>query len=258
MRFVAPQAAMAGPFLAMAWAVVPEGFVESMAYSESLFTALCAWALLYGLKKRWVGAGLFCLAAGLTRLTSPALIAPVMIACVVALVRARGRGWRAWIGLAVAPLGWLGFVGWVGARLGRLTGYMDVQLVNWAHGDGRRDTLVRDFGAMLRQENQLALWVTTAFMVFTVVMIIFLVLDRRPWILIVFAALTLVGSVASIDFGQFWVLSRYAVPNFPVLIPVAVGLAAIRRAKAWILLACLVGFAAYFAVYMALVFPAWP
>ncbi|MYR59293.1 hypothetical protein GTY54_24660, partial [Streptomyces sp. SID625] len=57
----------AGICAVLLWAVLPVGIVQSMAYSESLFTALAAWALYCVLTGRWVGAGALALLAGLTR-----------------------------------------------------------------------------------------------------------------------------------------------------------------------------------------------
>ncbi len=57
----------AGVCAVLLWAVLPVGIVQSMAYSESLFTALAAWALYAVLTGRWVAAGLLAGLAGVTR-----------------------------------------------------------------------------------------------------------------------------------------------------------------------------------------------
>jgi hypothetical protein len=78
------------------WAVLPVGIVQSMAYSESLFTALAAWSLYAVLTGRWVSAGLLAALAGLTRPVGVAVVAAVWVAGVVSFVgersalRARG------------------------------------------------------------------------------------------------------------------------------------------------------------------------
>jgi hypothetical protein len=258
-KMVSPKWPMAGPFLAIAWALVPEGTVESMGYSESLFTALAAWTLVFALKRDWGWAGLFCLLAGATRLTAPALIAPVMLACVIALVRARGRSVKAWIGLVASPVGWLTYIVWSGLRVGSVTGYSEIQMTNWNHRPHlEQHSLWRDVITMIHGETKLAMWVTLAWLAFAAVMIIFLIMDRKPWLLTAFAALTVIGSVATMDIGQFWVLTRYLIPAFPILIPLADGLASIRRAKAWIIVAVLTIFAMYYGIYMATIFPRWP
>ncbi|MDV9177469.1 glycosyltransferase family 39 protein, partial [Streptomyces sp. W16] len=56
----------AGVCAVLLWAVLPVGIVQSMAYSESLFTALAAWSLYAALTGRWPTAGALALLAGLT------------------------------------------------------------------------------------------------------------------------------------------------------------------------------------------------
>ncbi|NED36249.1 hypothetical protein [Streptomyces sp. SID8499] len=79
----------AGLFAVLLWAALPVGIVQSMAYSESLFTALAAWSLYCVLTGRWVGAGALALAAGLTRPVGLAVVAAVWAAAVVSFVRER-------------------------------------------------------------------------------------------------------------------------------------------------------------------------
>ncbi|MGW2900515.1 hypothetical protein ACWDAO_39545, partial [Streptomyces sp. NPDC001212] len=68
------------------WAVLPVGIVQSMAYSESLFTALAAWALYAVLTGRWVTAGTLALLAGLTRPVGLAVVAAVWAAALASFV----------------------------------------------------------------------------------------------------------------------------------------------------------------------------
>ncbi|EYT78325.1 membrane protein, partial [Streptomyces sp. Tu 6176] len=79
----------AGICAVLLWAVLPVGIVQSMAYSESLFTALAAWALYCVLTGRWVGAGALALLAGLTRPVGLAVAAAVWTAAVLSLLRER-------------------------------------------------------------------------------------------------------------------------------------------------------------------------
>ncbi|MFF5440182.1 glycosyltransferase family 39 protein [Streptomyces achromogenes] len=80
----------AGFFAVLLWAVLPVGIVQSMAYSESLFTALAAWSLYAVLTGRWVSAGLLAALAGLTRPVGAAVVAAVWTAGVISFVRERG------------------------------------------------------------------------------------------------------------------------------------------------------------------------
>ena len=42
-----------GVLLAVVWGLLPHAIVESMAYTEAIFTALVAWSLLAMLRERW-------------------------------------------------------------------------------------------------------------------------------------------------------------------------------------------------------------
>ncbi|MDO0928400.1 hypothetical protein QQY24_24390 [Streptomyces sp. TG1A-8] len=79
----------AGVCAVLLWAVLPVGIVQSMAYSESLFTALAAWSLYAVLTGRWVGAGALAALAGLTRPVGLAVVAAVWAAGVAPFVRER-------------------------------------------------------------------------------------------------------------------------------------------------------------------------
>ncbi|WP_046728995.1 mannosyltransferase family protein [Streptomyces humi] len=76
------------------WAVLPVGIVQSMAYSESLFTALAAWSLYAVLTGRWLTAGTLAALAGLTRPVGIAVVAAVWTVGVVSFVRERSEGAR--------------------------------------------------------------------------------------------------------------------------------------------------------------------
>ncbi|MGW3207141.1 mannosyltransferase family protein [Streptomyces sp. NPDC001135] len=81
--------ARAGVCAVLLWAVLPVGIVQSMAYSESLFTALAAWSLYALLTGRWVTAGTLAALAGLTRPVGAAVVAAVWVAGVISFVRDR-------------------------------------------------------------------------------------------------------------------------------------------------------------------------
>ncbi|MFI6528052.1 hypothetical protein [Streptomyces uncialis] len=73
-------------FAVVVWAALPVGIVQSMAYSESLFTALAAWSLYGVLRGDWVRAGLLASLAGLTR--------PVGLAVAAAVWAGMWLAWR--------------------------------------------------------------------------------------------------------------------------------------------------------------------
>ncbi|GAA2269484.1 glycosyltransferase family 39 protein [Streptomyces atrovirens] len=79
----------AGVCAVLLWAVLPVGIVQSMAYSESLFTALAAWSLYAVLTGRWVTAGVLAGLAGLTRPVGLAVVAAVWAAGITSFLRER-------------------------------------------------------------------------------------------------------------------------------------------------------------------------
>ncbi|MDX3578298.1 MULTISPECIES: mannosyltransferase family protein [unclassified Streptomyces] len=79
----------AGICAVLVWAVLPVGIVQSMAYSESLFTALAAWSLYAVLTERWVTAGVLASLSGLTRPVGLAVVAAVWAAGSASLLRDR-------------------------------------------------------------------------------------------------------------------------------------------------------------------------
>jgi hypothetical protein len=79
----------AGVCAVLVWAVLPVGIVQSMAYSESLFTALAAWSLYAVLTGRWVTAGAYASLSGLTRPVGLAVVAAVWAAGLASFLRDR-------------------------------------------------------------------------------------------------------------------------------------------------------------------------
>ncbi|WP_306953617.1 mannosyltransferase family protein [Streptomyces sp. B4I13] len=98
----------AGICAVLVWAVLPVGIVQSMAYSESLFTALAAWSLYAVLTGRWVTAGVLASLSGLTRPVGLAVVAAVWAAGSTSLLRDRrapgaGRPFVRTRGTALVP-----------------------------------------------------------------------------------------------------------------------------------------------------------
>jgi hypothetical protein len=119
--------------LVAVWAVAPSSTVLSMMYAEALFCALAIWALVALVSGRWLTAGVLTLAAGTVRSTALALILAVGVAALIAVVQAvRARQpfaqwWRPLAGAALAPLGLLGYLGYVARATHRLDGWFWVE-----------------------------------------------------------------------------------------------------------------------------------
>lgn len=235
----------AGVCAVLLWAVLPVGIVQSMAYSESLFTALAAWSLYAVLTGRWVTAGLLAALAGLTRPVGLAVAAAVWAAAIAAFVRSRGdgvpdgargprhvpgEGARRVLGMVLAPLGAAGYVLWVGHRTGEgPLGYLDVQ-AGWRNGfDGGVAFARFVAGRFTSFPSALA---GVALVVGVVLLLwLYVVCVRRcqPLPLLVYTGVVVALALcASSYFGS---KPRLLMPAFPLLLPLALSLARLRTSR---------------------------
>ncbi|WUG37177.1 hypothetical protein OHN74_27820 [Streptomyces sp. NBC_00459] len=246
-----------GIVLATLWAAFPVGAVQWMGYTESLFTALAAWSLYAVLTGRWLWAASLAVLAGLTRPTGVAVAAAVSLTALLTLLRRRSPAPRVLTAALLAPLGWLGYVGWVGLRLGRWDGYLAVQRLWRQDMDGGALTLRRMRELLLYDSTpELFLVMVTAVLLGAACLFVMSVWDRQPLPLLVFTGVLLAIVLGS--GGVYYPRARFLVPAFPLLLPLAVHLArASRRFRACVITAA-VALSAYCGAYMLLVWPSAP
>lgn len=244
-----------GTMLAVLWGALPHAITESMAYTESLFTALAAWVLYAVLARRWLLAGMLSVFAGLTRATAVAVIAVVGVAAIVELFRVRGRSWRAWVGGAVSPLGWLGYMVWVSTRTGGIDGWLAVQKGWGTTFDGGVYT-ARTFQTMLSGQTTLQLLMVTAIIAVTVVLLAISAAERVRWELQVYGLLVVVLSFGAA--GYYQSKARLVLPAFTLLIPIAHALAGARRSTRVIILTGAALVSAWYGGYLLLQAPYSP
>ncbi|MEV0182066.1 hypothetical protein AB0I54_22635 [Streptomyces sp. NPDC050625] len=220
-----PRAGLAAAGL---WAVWPGSGVEWAVYSDSLYAALAAWACYAVLTRRWLTAGLLTCAAGLNRPTAAALIAALAVAAGGALRHRRDGVLRPLAAMALAPLGLLGYLAWVGHRMGDYGGYFKLQAGAWAHEfDYGRQTLdvltsvpVGHFDYLFAFPFEDVIGVATVLL--AVALIPLLIRLRPPVVLVVHTVLTIALVLSSQQiFGN---VSRYLLPAFPLFIPLAMAL----------------------------------
>ncbi len=246
----------AGVILAAVWAVIPNASVESMAYSETLFTALAVFSLYFVLRGRWLPAAGLCVLAGVTRPTAAALIAAVGLAALVEVVRRPAR-WTAWLAMPIAPLGQVGYMWWVGHRLGHWNAYFQVQNDAWKMGFDLGQYTVDRAGQLMDVPQPLVIAVTTAVVALAVLLLVVAAGERIPWPLLVYAGVLVL--IVFLGDGYFWAKARMLIPAFPLLLPVAYGLARSRnRLVAPAVLAGLTAFSATYGVYVSLVWTQSP
>ncbi|MGW1819576.1 hypothetical protein ACWCQM_39240 [Streptomyces sp. NPDC002125] len=219
-----------GVLLAALWGAYPTAFVQSMAYTETLFTALAAWSLYAVLRGRWITAGALCVLAGLTRPSAAALIAALALTAAAVLVRDHRRGGRQGLlrrnarmllGVCLAPLGWLAYVVFVGVRQGSPLAYFEVQ-AQWGNSiDGGRALAAFILGLPL--PAALGLCAALGLLGWLVLLC---VRQRQPLPVLVYGigivVISLIGS------GYFGSRPRLMMPAFPLLLPPAVALARLR------------------------------
>ncbi|MGP3947641.1 hypothetical protein [Streptomyces sp. 7N604] len=244
-----------GVLLAALWGAYPTAFVQSMAYTETLFTALAAWAVYAVLTGRWVWAGGLAVLAGLTRPSAAAIVAAIWIPAAVTLIREYRAGARAGellrgharmlLGVVLAPLGWLAYVLYVAVRNGSLFAYFEVQ-GGWGNGiDGGR--ALAGFVWQNLTSNVLAGLGLCAALALVFWLLWLCVRQRQPLPLVVYTAAVVVVSL--VGAGYFGSRPRLMMPAFPLLLPAAVALLRPRPGRTVaILAAAAVASAAYGAI----------
>ncbi|MEU6385444.1 glycosyltransferase family 39 protein [Streptomyces bauhiniae] len=246
--------ARAGVCAVLLWAVLPVGIVQSMAYSESLFTALAAWSLYAVVSGRWVTAGVLAALAGLTRPVGAAVVAAVWVAVAASFGRTgsadapRAPAWRRVLGAAVAPLGAAAYVLWVGHRTGDgPLGYLHVQ-AGWRNGFDGGYAFARFVGGMLTAFPSALAGLA---LITGVVLLLWLygagVRRGQPLPLLVHSGVVLALALcASSYFGS---KPRLLLPAFPLLFPLAEALARARPARAALLAGALAAGAAVYGAW---------
>jgi hypothetical protein len=216
-----------GLILVALFAAAPMSVVLSMAYSEAMFCAFAAWALVGVLERRWVLAGVCCALAGLVRSTGAALVVAVCVAALLAII-ARRDSWRPWVGAVVAPLGLFGYLAWVGVQTGEWNGWFALQERGWGTGfDGGAATLRFSLDALADARSVLEV-ATVWFVLLAIALLVIMIVRRVEWPLIAYAAGVLAMDLASN--GLMNSKARLMLPAFTLLIPAAVGLARRRPA----------------------------
>ncbi|MGW0928388.1 hypothetical protein [Streptomyces sp. NPDC002644] len=248
----------AGVLLAVLWGLMPHSVVLSLAYTEPLLTALAAWALYAAMTGRWLWAGALACLAGLSRPSGAAVAAAVAAAAalhVAALVRERrlsvhslGKPLSA---VALAPLGWAGFVLWVGMRQGDpLGGYFEVQR-RWGSAFDLGRGNLEFVGHLLRHPDKLVFTVALVIVLLALLLFGLLIADRAPLPLIVYSGVLLLITVGGS--GYFASKPRFLLPAFPLLLPLAAALTRTARARprhATLVVAALAGLSFAYGAYL--------
>ena len=194
----------------------PGALVLSLPYSEGLMLALSIGCLLALLQQRWVVAGLLAGFATATRPNAAALV----VACAWAAAMAvwRRREWRALAAPALAPLGLIAFLAYLGRRTGEVDAYLRTQREGWDQTlepasvfETISDFLQRPFA----DTNITVMVLGTAFLVVTLVL---LVRARPPDVVLVYTVAVMGMALLTPTMGP---RPRFLLTAFPLVIVLA-------------------------------------
>jgi hypothetical protein len=241
------------------WATWPHSVVLEMPYTEALFVALAVWSMLALLDERWVTAGVLCLLAGATRSLGVALSAALIVSAALAVIRALRAGLgvprRPVVGAVLAPLGFLGYLGYQWARTGRPDAWFWVQSHQWSAGFDGGNYTVHEISKLLTRsepETPLVLIVCSITVVASLVLFVALAADRAPLPVLLYT-----GLVTLLSFGTENYLNsraRFLLCAFPLVVPIA---RALRGSPRRTLVVLLVGVVLVSAWYNAWVLVVW-
>ena len=251
-----PGGRRAGLVLVALVACWPHSVVLAMPYTEALFLALAAWSLVAVLTRHWITGGVLALLAGATRPLGTALAGALVVAALVAVVRAalreRRLEWRPIVAAVLAPLGFLGYSGWLWSRTGRPDAWFWVQEHEWhSTFDGGRFSL-EQLARAAYGEYPLVLVVNALVLVAAVVLLLALLVERTPVVVAVYALLGTLSVVGAAGYPNS--KARFLLCVFPLLVPLVRGLA---RTPWRTIVVLLVGLALVSGWYNAFVLTAW-
>ncbi|MFI0961887.1 hypothetical protein ACH4S8_10840 [Streptomyces sp. NPDC021080] len=237
------------------WACSPYASILWIPYSEAVFTALVVWGLVALLARRWFGTGLMAAVAGTARPTASCLIAVVVLAAALALIR-RSDGLRPVAAIAMAPLGLLGTWLYLGSRIGSATGWFEAEKAWNQSFDFGRGTLLFLYQTGGFHSADVRLSVVIIVIAATAIGVIALSLDRRvPWPLALIAGIawTMMVSTPGAHFSK----PRFMLPFMPILLMLpAVAVSRLRRPVRWLVYGSGAAFAGWYGAGLLILF--WP
>ena len=244
--------------LVAVWAVAPAATVLETLYAEALFCALAVWALVALVDRRWLTAAWLTIAAGTVRSTVLALIAAVEVAALAAMVqavRARepiDRWWRPLVAALLAPLGLLGFLGYVALRTHRLDGWFWIEKHTFHMAfDWGASTLQVLKGDFVDSPSVPEILVGLS-LIAGVLLMVWSLTERIPLYLHVYTVVVVVVAVVT---SANWIGSkpRFMLPAILLALPVARLLAPVRTAVLVPLFGVLTAVSTWFGLYLIVI-----
>lgn len=234
------------------WSLLPHAVVLSMAYTEPMMSAFAAWALYATVTRRWLTAGVLGVLAGLSRPNAVAVTAAVVAAVLADAWHrhrtGRGQSATAWAAALLAPLGWCGYVLWVGVQTGDpVRGYFEVQS-RWGSDFDFGHYALHYVKHLVLFPDSLSAYMAAAISAGAVLLLALAVLDRMPLPLLVYCAVLVVIALGGANF--FACKPRFLLPAFPLLVPCAAALSRARPRAAALAVVTLAGISLGYGAYV--------
>ncbi|HWB71032.1 MAG TPA: glycosyltransferase family 39 protein [Egibacteraceae bacterium] len=198
------------------FAFFPGSFVLSLAYAEGLMLTLAITCLLALLARRWLAAGLAAAVATASRPNAVVLVACCAWAAVAAY--RRDRDLRALAAPALAPLGLLGFFGYLWAHTGQPAAWLLVQRHGWGERVDFGYRTLREVAIAVRDPANAPVVVAVAGLAFVAVAAVLLWRWRPPAELVVYAVGVIVLALLS---RRLQARPRFILTAFPLIVAVA-------------------------------------
>ena len=209
------------------FAATPMSVTLSMVYTEALFTALVVWALVGIIQRNWLLAACCCGLSGLVRPSAAILVAVLVVALVVAVLRRHNHPAVLLYALPGAS-GLVGYYAFVVSRTGNITGWFQLQKQGWGTAfDFGRDSATFVW-QVLTSDAPLMETANVITMFAAVALAVIALRERLHWPLAAYGIGIVVMTIGSS--GVTYSKMRLLVPAVTLLIPVAAGLARRRPA----------------------------
>ncbi|WP_228973006.1 hypothetical protein [Streptomyces sp. DH12] len=231
----------------------PMALTFFMGYSEALFAALAAGALLATHRRAWLTAGSLALLCGLTRPVAAAVALAVAVAAAQHMLRARRPATRPVAAVVLACAGTPAYLAWVGDRVGRMDAWFLIQEAGWGTRWDNGAAFLRFLGEVLPREDG---WVpvSTALLVLVLLGFTAAAWRRDSWPpLLVYGTAVVVMALGQSNY--FHCKLRLLVPALVFLLPPARALAGARPRTAVAVLAGAVLFGCWYGAHMLTVWP---
>ncbi len=209
------------------WSIYPISYVHTLAYSETLFTALVATGL-YCAQKSWLKLSALCaLLAGLTRPTGLALAAAIALPVVYELITqpTSRRSFSRYFAIVASGSGVMAFVLYLALKNHDFFSYMKIQR-NFGNGLDGGKHFAFWVGDFLFSKN----WLIGLLIIFGCVGLTYLLVQLFTSIqnLQVLIFTTMLVILAFATSGYFGSKPRYLLPAFPLMIPIALSIQRLR------------------------------